>query len=263
VRIFVGILLLLAAGVLAGALIIWSGVADVSATSAGGLPDRVLGYAAVRSIRHHSGNDQHIPDSADLKAGLQYYRAMCVACHGGPGARPADFAAGLNPPAPDLASPAVQSFTDGMLYRTVARGIRSTGMPAFGPSHSATDIWSIVAFVRHLPALSPSEREELGGAAHATAAAPAAAPTGSEGDAQRVSMSGMKFDPANLEVKAGATVEWVNGDFVSHTATAADGAFDTGEIQAGQSKRVVMGKAGSFPYACRFHPSMKGTITVR
>src|SRR6478735_6037129 len=41
-------------------------------------------------------------DPEALRAGLAHYRGMCVGCHGAPGVDAAEFADGLNPPAPDL-----------------------------------------------------------------------------------------------------------------------------------------------------------------
>jgi mono/diheme cytochrome c family protein len=37
----------------------------------------------------------------------------------------------------------------------------ATGMPAFGPTHSTEEIWALVTFLRHLPQLSPEQRERL------------------------------------------------------------------------------------------------------
>ena len=273
-----GVLFTLAGGALAGALVIWSGVVDIAATKAGGLPDVVLGYAAVQAIRRHSSNAQNPlgHDPAALKAGLEHYRAQCLACHGGPGATPAPFAAGLHPAAPDLASPEIQSFTDGMLYTTISGGIGSTGMPAFGPAHAPPEIWSIVAFLRHLKTLSPEEKQQLGkplecsapaaaspAAQNAEAASAGAAGGVADTHVHRIAIANLKFDPPTLEVQAGDVVVWTNTDFVAHSATADDGTFDTGTMQADGSKRVVLAKKGTFPYACRFHPTMKGTLTVR
>jgi plastocyanin/mono/diheme cytochrome c family protein len=273
-----GVLLTLSGGALAGALVIWSGVVDIAATKAGGLLDVVLGYAAVQAIRRHSSDAQNPlgHDAAALKAGLEHYRTQCLACHGGPGAMPAPFAAGLHPAAPDLTSPEIQSFTDGMLYTTISGGIGSTGMPAFGPVHSPAEIWSIVAFLRHLKALSPEEKQQLGKQLDcpAPAAGPPAAPNagtasasaaagGADAHVHRIAIANLKFDPPSLEVQAGDVVVWTNTDFVAHTATADDGTFDTGTMEADGSKRVVLAKKGTFPYACRFHPTMKGTLMVR
>jgi len=46
-------------------------------------------------------------------------------------------------------------------YWKVAGGIRMTGMPAFGPTHSQEKIWGLVAFVRQLPKLSPQQYSAL------------------------------------------------------------------------------------------------------
>jgi len=147
----------------AAALGIWSGVVDVSATAAHPLLDAVLDRASTRSIRRHapSGSNPRAGDPAAIAQGLSRYRALCLACHGGPGVDAAEFAAGLHPAAPDLASAKIQAFTDGMLYRTIAQGIGSTGMPAFGPSHTPGELWSLVAFVRHLPRLTDAEKRAL------------------------------------------------------------------------------------------------------
>jgi len=72
--------------------------------------------------------------------------------------------------------------------------------------------------------------------------------------------------PATLEVSVGDTIEWVNEDLVPHTATAIrDGRtlFDSGVFPAKASWRYVASEAGSFPYVCLLHPTMKGKLIVR
>jgi plastocyanin len=251
-------------------LVIWSGVVDVSAGREGGALDRVLGYASMRSIRRHATGEQNplANDAAALKSGSRHYRAMCVQCHGAPDREPAEFAAGLSPAAPDLASRESQSFTDGMLYRTIANGIHSTGMPAFGGTHRREQIWSIVTFVRHLPKLA-HERKQRPRADHPAEEEGAAAEP-QHGNAREgrlhVSISAFRFVPAVLDVHSGDTVVWTNDDFVVHSATASDGSFDTGAIEAGQSKSIVVkgrGGEGTVPYTCRYHSKMSGTIRVQ
>lgn len=275
-----GVLATVVAGAVVAALVVASGVVDVSARPHGVL-DRILLYASTRAIAHHAKDEPNplANDPAALKKGLEHYRAMCLECHGGPGTHPEEFAAGLHPSPPNLASPQVQSaFTDGMLYQAVARGIDSTGMPAFGKTHPADALWSIVAFVRHLPALTAEERKELSerepGEEHeempatapsAQGGAPGAAttPAGGAGEhVHEVSISNFKFVPPTLEVHVGDIVEWKNADLVDHTATADDRGFDTGPIQGGQAKRIVVRKKGQFPYFCRYHATMKGTLVV-
>jgi plastocyanin len=78
-----------------------------------------------------------------------------------------------------------------------------------------------------------------------------------------VTIKGMKFSPANLSVKVGDTVTFTNQDSVPHTATASNGAFDTGRISRGQSKRVTISTKGAIAYICTVHPMMKAQITAK
>ena len=78
-----------------------------------------------------------------------------------------------------------------------------------------------------------------------------------------VTIQGMRFMPANLEVSVGDTVIWKNQDVVPHTATSARKSFDSGEIKAGASWKYVAKKAGSYAYICTYHPTMKAELVVR
>lgn len=71
------------------------------------------------------------------------------------------------------------------------------------------------------------------------------------------------YGPARVVVRAGQTVEWVNRDAVVHTATAEDGAWDSGAIPAGQAWRARFERPGVYPYYCGPHPFMKGVVIVR
>ncbi|MEO0544485.1 MAG: cupredoxin family copper-binding protein [Pseudomonadota bacterium] len=80
------------------------------------------------------------------------------------------------------------------------------------------------------------------------------------GHAKEVRIAGFAFGPAELTVKVGDTITFINGDGAPHTATATDGSFDTGRLNAGDSATVTITSAGTFEYVCSFHPSMKGVI---
>jgi plastocyanin len=64
-----------------------------------------------------------------------------------------------------------------------------------------------------------------------------------------------------IEVKQGDVVEWKNDDLVPHTATSTS--FDSGTIASGESWRHTFTNAGTFSYACTFHPAMKGVVNVK
>lgn len=76
-----------------------------------------------------------------------------------------------------------------------------------------------------------------------------------------VTIQGMKFSPANIEIKAGDTITFTNKDSAPHTATAKDGSFDTGRLGKGESATVTVG-AGSHDYICEIHPMMKGKVAA-
>jgi len=90
---------------------------------------------------------------------------------------------------------------------------------------------------------------------------PSLAALGARAATWQVTIRGFAFSPAAFEVKAGDTIVFVNADSVPHTATAEDGAFDTGRIAPGQSVEVTI-PTGAHPYYCRFHPTMKGVGTA-
>src|SRR5215212_2581479 len=89
------------------------------------------------------------------------------------------------------------------------------------------------------------------------------APTaGAQGKTSTVSIKNFAFDPPNATVAPGTTVTWVNNDQVPHTATANDGAFDSGTLQPGQSYSFAFDKPGTYAYHCNIHPYMTATVTV-
>jgi plastocyanin len=70
------------------------------------------------------------------------------------------------------------------------------------------------------------------------------------------------FQPASVAAKVGDTVEWINRDFVDHTATTKKKAWDVA-VPAGKTGRVVLKAAGTFDYYCRLHPNMTATVVVK
>jgi plastocyanin len=78
-----------------------------------------------------------------------------------------------------------------------------------------------------------------------------------------VTIQGFAFEPDTVEVSAGTTVTWTNGDTTQHTVTAGDGSFDSGVLPPGAAFSRTFDAAGTFAYACAIHPGMTGTIVVR
>lgn len=77
-----------------------------------------------------------------------------------------------------------------------------------------------------------------------------------------VHIASFAFKPADVTVHAGDSVTFVNDDNVAHTATASDKSFDSGNLDPNAKWTHAFNTAGTFKYACSYHPMMKGTITV-
>jgi plastocyanin len=77
-----------------------------------------------------------------------------------------------------------------------------------------------------------------------------------------VKIRNFKFEPANLAIAVGKTVQFINLDEEPHTATATDGAFDSKALDTNQTWNYTATMPGTYPYICSVHPFMKGTLTV-
>ncbi len=111
--------------------------------------------------RHARGVTVPSLDSPDMyRLGFQHYRGMCQECHAAPGAEAEELAKGLRPEPPELVE-AAGDWKPNELYWLVKNGVRMTGMPAFGPTHSEDELWAMVAFVQRLPKLSEADYKKL------------------------------------------------------------------------------------------------------
>lgn len=86
-------------------------------------------------------------------------------------------------------------------------------------------------------------------------------PTTAQADTLRVQIKGLAFSPAEVQARVGDTIEWVNDDFVAHTATARGGQWDV-KLAPHGTGRVVAATAGKVEYYCRYHPNMKGAVSI-
>ena len=71
-----------------------------------------------------------------------------------------------------------------------------------------------------------------------------------------VSIKSSTFTPDIVEISMGTTVTWTNDDGVRHTVTSISGAFDSGNIDPGQTYSYTFNQAGPFEYSCTNHPRM-------
>jgi mono/diheme cytochrome c family protein len=96
-------------------------------------------------------------ERADLKKGFRSYHDMCVVCHAAPGLKNSVIRKGLNPDPPRLTEDRVQQRTDAELFWIIKHGIKMSGMPAFGPTHTDEEIWDVAAFLRRLASMQPAD----------------------------------------------------------------------------------------------------------
>ena len=115
-----------------------------------------------------------------------------------------------------------------------------------------------VATPRPTPAATASPTSPPPSGAPSAPAAPAA-PAGRTVD---VAMVDLAFEPAAIEAVAGSTIRWTNAGAAPHTATAANGAFDSGIVPSGGTFEVTLDTPGTFAYVCELHPGMAGSIVV-
>lgn len=77
-----------------------------------------------------------------------------------------------------------------------------------------------------------------------------------------VTVKDIAFTPKTVTITAGDEVKWVFADGgVTHTVTAKEGQFDSGNQTAGEFKHVFA-DPGEYAYHCEIHTAMHGTVTV-
>jgi len=77
----------------------------------------------------------------------------------------------------------------------------------------------------------------------------------------QITMENLVISPAETSAKVGDTTELINKDVFAHTATAGNGDFDV-TMPPNKTMTLVLKKAGTVDYYCRFHPNMKATLVV-
>lgn len=86
---------------------------------------------------------------------------------------------------------------------------------------------------------------------------------GTRATASSINIENFAYQPRSITVKAGASITVKNADSATHTVTADNNAFDTGNINGSGTKTFTAPTTpGSFPYHCTIHPFMHGTLTV-
>jgi mono/diheme cytochrome c family protein len=107
-----------------------------------------------------------VADSEEARAeGRAHWADHCALCHANDGSGQTEMGRQMYPPAPDMRREGTQRMTDGELFYIIENGIRLSGMPAWGSGteRDREDTWKLVRFIRHLPALTAAEEEQMKG----------------------------------------------------------------------------------------------------
>lgn len=82
------------------------------------------------------------------------------------------------------------------------------------------------------------------------------------GQTHIIEIHDLSFYPAQIKVKPGDTVRWVNKDFVPHTATVNNKNWDSKLISVNHQWEIVIYEDTYENYYCIYHPNMTGVISV-
>jgi len=163
-RVAVGILVVFGALTIACGL--WFLAGGVGARQAPGPMEnriaRAIRHRAIpRSVRRLANPFPGTPEV--LEQGRSHFADHCASCHGNDGKGATELGRNLSPRVPDMTRKESQMLSDGELFFIIKNGVRLTGMPAWGKDtvEDDADSWKLVAFIRHLPWITPKELEEM------------------------------------------------------------------------------------------------------
>lgn len=81
-------------------------------------------------------------------------------------------------------------------------------------------------------------------------------------DGKTVIMKNFALDPAELKIKTGDTVVWINKDSVPHNLVSESTEIISPTMQVGGNYSHTFRTAGQYTYYDEIHTGMQGTITV-
>ena len=169
------LLLIVVMGIGAAVTVVYSGIVNVAADE----PHGELVYWLLEQTRENSiaiaAKNIEVPNLDDpdlLLSGGSDYQFMCSSCHLAPGQKESDLSIGLYPAPPNLTVKHQEHGHEGgghddvnqqikKNFWVITHGIKASGMPAWGKTHDDKRIWGMVAFIKRLPTLTPTEYQIL------------------------------------------------------------------------------------------------------
>jgi plastocyanin len=92
---------------------------------------------------------------------------------------------------------------------------------------------------------------------------PPTVPSAAPSPAVVVQITNFAYSPATVTIAVNQSVRWVENDAMAHTVTAADGSFDSGNLDQGATWTHTFTAPGTYAYVCSYHSFMKGTVIVK
>lgn len=137
---------------------------NLSALQKPGRLETLLSNEAKRSYIQRASRQGIPPRPTDIKSSISdggtYFGLDCSICHNDDGRAQGPPGRWMYPPASDLTSKRVQSYSDQELYWIIQNGIRFTGMPGFEKVEPPEHIWGVVNYVRTLPGASQKQTSQ-------------------------------------------------------------------------------------------------------
>jgi 3',5'-cyclic-AMP phosphodiesterase len=87
--------------------------------------------------------------------------------------------------------------------------------------------------------------------------------TADTGSAPEVKIDNFAFTPGAVTVKPGMQVTWINRDDIPHTVDSTQGKFKSAALDTDDKFQFRFTDPGEYPYFCRIHPKMTGSIIVK
>ncbi len=147
----------------AGALVLWSGVIPLGASSGHwAVTSWLLHTTMRRSVKFHASEEvpEDLVTEARVRRGAGHFETGCAFCHGTPARPRGAVVREMTPEPPDLAEK-VPQWEPKELHWIVQHGVKYTGMPAWPVREREDEVWSMVAFLERLPGMSAAAYRAL------------------------------------------------------------------------------------------------------
>jgi mono/diheme cytochrome c family protein len=144
-------------------LFIYSGFYDIAASSPHSpVVKWIFTTIKVQSVHRYAHKVPLLQNQTetDFKEGFGFYDQTCIICHAAPGIGESDISKGLNPDPPEFAK-GLPDWSEDEIFWVVKHGLKMTGMPAFGPTHSDKELAAVTRFLSRLPKMSPMQYKKL------------------------------------------------------------------------------------------------------